>query len=230
MSTATASGPTDRLALLSALADPHRLRIVDALALGDRAPTALGQHLGLPSNLLAHHIGVLTEAGAVRRRRSDGDGRRSYLALNWDEPLVAAAVTGSEAIGACRVVFVCTANSARSHFAASLFARQSEVPVASAGTHPAAQINPGALAELQRHGLDPLDSSPRALDQTLHEGDLIVAVCDNAFEDLDGRAHLHWSVPDPVAADAPDAFAASFTQIQPRVQRLAAALTSGAPS
>ncbi|GIG53801.1 arsenate reductase/protein-tyrosine-phosphatase family protein [Demequina activiva] len=221
---------TDRLTLLSALADPQRLRIVDALALGDTSPTALSRDLDLPSNLLAHHIGVLTEAGVVRRRRSDGDGRRSYLALDWETPLVAATVTGSPALGACRVVFVCTANAARSQFAASLFARQSDVPVASAGTHPADQINPYALAELDRHGLGPLDSRPRALEDAAREGDLIVAVCDNAYEDLEGRAQLHWSVPDPAATDAPEAFADSFAQIEPRVQRLAAALTPGASS
>jgi protein-tyrosine-phosphatase/DNA-binding transcriptional ArsR family regulator len=215
----------DRLTLLAALGDAHRLRIVDALALGDKAPSALSHELGVPSNLLAHHIGALTDAGAIRRRRSDGDGRRSYLSLNWDEPLVAAAVSGSPAMGACRVVFVCTANSARSQFAASLFARQSAVPVASAGTQPAAAINPHALAELERHGLAPLEALPRAL--TAREGDVIVAVCDNAYEDLDGGAQLHWSVPDPATAQDPGAFAASFCDIEPRVQRLAASLTNG---
>ncbi|WP_062136385.1 arsenate reductase/protein-tyrosine-phosphatase family protein [Demequina aestuarii] len=227
--------PGDRQALLSALADPQRLRIVDALALSDRSPSELSRALDLPSNLLAHHVGVLVDAGAVLRRRSEGDGRRSYLALSWDRPLVAATVTQGPAITACRVVFVCTANSARSQFAASLFARQSDVPVASAGTAPAPAINPQAIVELARHGLAPLSPAPRALADERRTGDLVVTVCDNAREATDGDTRLHWSVPDPARAsagggkddDATAAFADAFAQIEPRVQRLAAALTNG---
>jgi len=221
---------TDRASLLAALADPQRLRIVDALAEGDRAPTELSEALELPSNLLAHHLGVLTEAGVIRRRRSDGDGRRSYLALNWDEPIVAATIGSGEAFGACRVVFVCTANSARSQFAAALFARQSDVPVASAGTQPADAINPRALAELERRGLEPLTPHPVSLAFERRMDDLVVAVCDNAYEADGTLASVHWSVPDPAAADTDEAFAAAFDQIQPRVRRLAAAVTNGDPS
>lgn len=231
----TTPQPDDRKAILSALADPQRLRIVDALALSDRSPSELSHALDLPSNLLAHHVGVLVEAGAVVRRRSEGDGRRSYLALAWDQPLVAATVAHGDAIGACRVVFVCTANSARSQFAASLFARQSDLPVASAGTAPAPVINPHAIAELARHGLAPLSPVPTALASELRTGDLVVTVCDNAREAIDGHTRLHWSVPDPARAsaggsqddDATTAFAEAFAQIEPRVQRLAAALTNG---
>ncbi|MFW2512346.1 helix-turn-helix domain-containing protein [Demequina sp. SO4-13] len=221
---------TDRRALLSALADPQRLRIVDALALSDRSPSELSRDLDLPSNLLAHHVGVLTQAGAVIRRRSEGDGRRSYLALDWEQPLVAATAAHGDAVGACRVVFVCTANSARSQFAASLFARQSDVPVASAGTAPAPFVNPYAVAELARHGLQPLSYVPTALAADRREGDLVITVCDNARETLDGDAALHWSVPDPARASddsTAQAFAQAFIEIQPRVQRLAAAVTNG---
>ena len=221
---------SDRLSVLAALGDPQRLRIVDALAIGDRAPSALSQELGLSSNLLAHHIGVLTQAGAVLRRRSEGDGRRSYLSLDWDQPLVAAAIAGGHAWGACRVVFVCTANSARSQFAASLFSRQSDVPVASAGTEPADRINPHALAELERRGLEPLTPHPVSLASERRLDDLVVAVCDNAFEADRTLASVHWSIPDPALADGDDAFARAFDLIQPRVQRLAAALTPGDPT
>jgi protein-tyrosine-phosphatase len=44
-----------------------------------------------------------------------------------------------------RVVFVCTANSARSHLAAALWRRASAVPAVSAGTRPADRIAPGAI-------------------------------------------------------------------------------------
>ncbi|TMQ89925.1 winged helix-turn-helix transcriptional regulator, partial [Actinomadura soli] len=48
-----------RAAAHRALGDPARLAIVEALLLGDLAPGEVGRLLGLPSNLLAHHLGVL---------------------------------------------------------------------------------------------------------------------------------------------------------------------------
>ena len=90
----------------AALAEPHRLAIVDALALGDLSPGELGERTGQSSNLLAHHLGVLESAGLVRRRRSDGDGRRSYLTLAWENPIVAATAGHGVAPHGARVVFV----------------------------------------------------------------------------------------------------------------------------
>ena len=37
--------------------------------------------LAMPSNLLAHHLHVLEQAGVITRRRSEGDRRRTYLRL-----------------------------------------------------------------------------------------------------------------------------------------------------
>ena len=37
--------------------------------------------LAMPSNLLAHHLRVLEQAGIITRRRSEGDHRRTYLQL-----------------------------------------------------------------------------------------------------------------------------------------------------
>ncbi len=37
--------------------------------------------LAIPSNLLAHHLHVLEQAGIITRRRSEGDRRRTYLQL-----------------------------------------------------------------------------------------------------------------------------------------------------
>ena len=64
-----------------ALADPSRLRIVDTLSLGDASPKELQAMLGMPSNLLAHHLHVLEGAGLLFRHRSQSDRRRSYLRL-----------------------------------------------------------------------------------------------------------------------------------------------------
>lgn len=217
----------DRVAVHAALADAHRLQAADALAISDRTPGALAEALGLSSNLLAHHLAVLEGAGVIVRRRSEGDGRRTYVSLRWENPIVAASVTPPPPAHAPRVVFVCTHNSARSQFAASLFAQASSVPVASAGTAPAARIHPHAAATLRTHGLGPTSDAPMRLADVLHDGDLVVAVCDNAFEDLSRASvpHVHWSVPDPARPGGRRDFAHAFQALEPRVKRLAASLT-----
>ena len=58
-----------RAAMHAALADPARLAITDTLADGDASPSELAAMLAMPSNLLAHHLRVLEDAGMVARRR-----------------------------------------------------------------------------------------------------------------------------------------------------------------
>ncbi len=134
----------------AALADPARLRITDTLLAGDASPSELAAMLAMPSNLLAHHLHVLENAGIITRRRSEGDRRRTYLQLI---PAALDSLSAPPGRAARRVLFVCTANSARSHLAAALWRRASTVPAASAGTHPATAIDPGAIAAAQRHHL-----------------------------------------------------------------------------
>ena len=70
------------LAVLQALADPNRLRILDLLMQGDSCNCELNERLGLPPNLLSHHLRVLRQAGLVRCRRDAVDGRWIYYAVN----------------------------------------------------------------------------------------------------------------------------------------------------
>jgi len=264
----------------AALGEPVRLAIVDELVLGDAAPGELSARFGLATNLLAFHLRVLDDAGLVRRVRSEGDRRRQYVQLRLDDPAVAAltrpahgpasAAIGGEGVPE-QVVFVCTANSARSQLAAAAWRRVSALPVASAGTHPAARVHPRAVAAARRHGLDLTGATPTALpglpgpglpgslgvlgaadgdpggEPRSDGGPLVVAVCDNAHEELARGLHvqdlpgptdhqgpggrggparrwLHWHVPDPVRVDTDEAFEAAYAQITERVDRLAAAL------
>ena len=70
-----------RAAVHAALGEPSRLAIVDHLAASDRSPQDLQEAVGVPSNLLAHHLDVLEAAGLIERSRSSGDGRRRYVHL-----------------------------------------------------------------------------------------------------------------------------------------------------
>ena len=121
-------------------------------------------------------------------------------------------------------MFVCTANSARSQLAAATWNSLSAVPAISAGTHPA---RPGPPPRHQpsaaRHGLDLTDARPAALDDRLDPADLVVAVCDNAHEELDpDLPRLHWSIPDPAPHDTDTAFETAFADLNSRVHHLAA--------
>jgi protein-tyrosine-phosphatase len=166
---------------------------------------------------------VLQEAGILERFRSEGDRRRTYLRLLPDA-LANLAPAGFGPVP--RVVFVCTQNSARSQLAAALWTRSSPVPAASAGTDPAPRVHPRAIRVGRRHGLALGHARTARLDQVVRPDDLVIAVCDKAYEDLGdgGGRRLHWSVPDPAPADTDEAFEAAFTDIADRIERLAPAL------
>ena len=208
-----------RVAVHAALSDLVRLAAVDLLSVSDVAPSELQALLDVPSNLLAHHVRVLEQAGIVERSRSEGDRRRTYLRL----------VRGSlDGLGpvpvrtAPRVVFVCTHNSARSQLAAVLWRRRSTIPAASAGTHPAERVHPGAVAAASRQGISLRGTRPVHVDQVAESADLIVAVCDNAHEELPrGTPRLHWSVPDPVRAGSDEAFDHTIDDLAERIDGIA---------
>lgn len=233
-----------RARIFSVLGDPLRLAIVDYLALADAAPGDLARVFGISTNLLAHHLRVLEEAAVIQRMRSEGDQRRSYARLRLDDPIVAALDYGatvayraaatpvpSGLAPASRVVFVCTHNSARSQLAAAVWGGVSTTPAASAGTHPAGRVHPRAVSVGRRHGLRLSRGAPKRTDEVLRTNDLVVAVCDNAHEELGGqdgshsRTRLHWSVRDPVRIDTDEAFEAAYQEIAVRVDRLAHAMS-----
>lgn len=207
-----------RAARHGALADPLRLRIVDALAVSDASPAELEAAMGVRSNLLAHHLNLLEAVGIVSRHRSEADRRRTYIHL---ERAALEGLTPVSVVHAKRVVFVCTGNSARSQLAAALWTTLSDVPVTSGGTHPAPSVASGAVAAAQRHGLALVAAVPQSLAGILRADDLVVTVCDSAHEELRAPGALHWSVPDPVPAGTDAAFDAAFADLAERIGDLA---------
>lgn len=209
----------DRVAKHAALADPARLRIVDLLTLGDLSPSELQAELRMASNLLAHHLRTLEQAGMVTRGRSEGDRRRTYIrlapgALDGLAPGVTHAVR--------RVLFVCTANAARSQLAAALWTRVSDIPAASAGTHPAEAVAAGAVDIAWQHGVRLPDAvRPQHLDQVADGDDFVVTVCDNAHEELPSLHAVHWSVPDPLRRGSSQAFEDAYRDLEARIAGLA---------
>ncbi|WP_026421213.1 MarR family transcriptional regulator [Actinokineospora inagensis] len=210
-----------RARLHAALGEPVRLAIVDRLLLGDVSPGEVGRELGLSSNLLTHHLKLLNQAGLIERSRSEGDARRTYLRLRPD------ALTGLVPSGsrqAQRVVFVCSRNSARSQLAAALWTERGGVPSASAGTRPAEEIHPLAVATAKAHGLSLAHARTRHVNEVVHPDDLVVAVCDNAHEELPPGDRLHWSVSDPATTGTNAAFTTAYQDLADRVNRLVPAV------
>jgi ArsR family transcriptional regulator, arsenate/arsenite/antimonite-responsive transcriptional repressor / arsenate reductase (thioredoxin) len=210
----------ERARVHAALGDPARLAIVDALVVGDAAPGELGALLEMPTNLVAHHLKVLEEAGLVLRGRSEGDHRRTYVQL---VPERLASVVSPSLSDVPRVVFVCTHNSARSQLAAAIWARRSHVPAVSAGTRPAERVHPRAVKVARRRGLDPRKWLTARVVDVVKPNDLVIAVCDIAYEHLpaEARPRVHWSVPDPAPTDTDAAFEATYDEIAARIDRLA---------
>jgi ArsR family transcriptional regulator, arsenate/arsenite/antimonite-responsive transcriptional repressor / arsenate reductase (thioredoxin) len=214
----------DRAALYRALGDPRRLAIVDALHHSDLRVGELGRITGLATNLLAFHLTVLEEAGVITRTVSAGDARRRYVTLDPDRlPLLGDPPPFGHAVE--RVLFLCTANSARSQLAAHLWQARTGGPALSAGTEPAERVHPEAVATAARHGLDLTSARPSGELDLEARPDVLVSVCDRAHEsapDLDVPL-LHWSIPDPVGGGQ-DAFEEAFRRLATRVDRLARAI------
>lgn len=203
-----------------ALGDAGRLAIVEHLWLSDLTPSELRSVTGFDWNLLAFHLNVLEDAGLVRRRRSDGDGRRRYVGLRADVPAVIQRPPTTTAAQP-RALFVCTHNAARSQFAVALWRQATGLMATSAGADPAPAVHPLAMKVARAHGLDLSNARPRGL-AGVGAFDLVVSVCDRARERglPAASAMLHWSVPDPISGTRDD-FEAAFAEITGRVFRLA---------
>jgi DNA-binding transcriptional ArsR family regulator len=70
---------------LKLLADPTRRRIFLVLMRGETCNCELTDLLGLPQNLISHHLRALREANLVRARRDARDARWIYYSVQRDE-------------------------------------------------------------------------------------------------------------------------------------------------
>jgi ArsR family transcriptional regulator, arsenate/arsenite/antimonite-responsive transcriptional repressor / arsenate reductase (thioredoxin) len=212
-----------RAAVHQALGDPGRLAMVDTLVVSDASPKEMQARLGMPSNLVAHHVDVLEQVGLVTRSRSHADRRRIYLSL---VPGVLDTLWPVPARRAGRIVFVCTENSARSLLAAAVWSQRSRVPAISAGTHPGTRVRSGAVAAARRHALPLEPAGPRRLEGMLRPDDLVIAVCDNAHEELPAELpRLHWSIADPAQGGNAAAFERALRELTDRITRLVPTIT-----
>jgi protein-tyrosine-phosphatase len=99
------------------------------------------------------------------------------------------------------VLFVCVHNAGRSQMAAVLTSHLSEgrVRVRSAGSTPAAEINPVVVEAMQEVGLDLSEEFPKPLtDDFVQAADVVITMgCGDACPVYPGKRYVDWEVEDP---------------------------------
>lgn len=103
-----------------------------------------------------------------------------------------------------RVLFVCGHNSGRSQIAAALLTHRADEPitVSSAGTDPAAELEPHLAEVLAEVGVDLGRAYPKPLtEEVVGAADFVITLgCGDACPVVPGRRYLDWPTPDPHGA------------------------------
>jgi protein-tyrosine-phosphatase len=201
---------------------PLRWRLLGELARSDRRVRELVSLVGQPQNLVSYHLGRLRAERLVAARRSTFDARDAYYHVdlaNCADALAAAGLAlhpglqlapapAATPVHRCRVLFLCTGNSARSPVAEELLRQRSaQIDVASAGSRPK-PLHPNTVRVLRAHGIELAGRPPRHLSVYEHQRfDYVITLCDRVREvcpEFPGQAEqVHWSIPDPAASAGP---------------------------
>ena len=103
------------------------------------------------------------------------------------------------------VLFVCVHNAGRSQMAAGLtrLRSQERIRVRSAGSAPAEEINPNAVAVLEELGIDITDEFPKPLtDDGVRAADVVITMgCGDACPIYPGKRYEDWELDDPAGQD-----------------------------
>ena len=245
---------------LTALGHPGRLAVFRLLA--RRAPhgvrpSEIAHALDLKPNTLSVYVTALTRAGLLTSWR---EGRSVFYGVALDrvgalidflvndcchgrpdvcEPLAARALErlpqSAEVAHAHTILFVCSANAARSQFAEAILNRDggARFRAFSAGTRPGPSLSADAAAVLTARGHDLAGLAPKPVAAFAAPGaapiDILITVCDEAANRERPRLPglpltAHWSVASPGAApgDRAAAFGAAYDTIKARLDRLIA--------
>jgi arsenate reductase len=99
------------------------------------------------------------------------------------------------------VLFVCVHNAGRSQMAAGWLRSLAgdSVEVRSAGSIPADQVNPAAVAAMAEVGIDITDQRPKVLTtEAVEASDVVITMgCGDACPIFPGKRYLDWELEDP---------------------------------
>jgi len=123
------------------------------------------------------------------------------------------------------VLFVCVHNAGRSQMAAGYLQHLAgdQVEVLSAGSAPADQVNPAAVAAMAEDGVDITAGTPKLLTtEAVQESDVVITMgCGDACPIFPGKRYEDWELDDP-AGRGVDAVRPIRDEIRARVEALIA--------
>ena len=127
------------------------------------------------------------------------------------------------------VLFVCVHNAGRSQMAAAFLTELSQgaVEVRSAGSAPADQVNPAAVAAMAEVGIDIAAQRPKILtDQAVRSSDVVITMgCGDTCPFYPGKRYEDWVLDDP-AGQGVNAVRPIRDEIRRRVENLLAELVT----
>lgn len=127
------------------------------------------------------------------------------------------------------VLFVCVHNAGRSQMAAGYLRELAgdAIEVRSAGSMPAEQINPAAVAAMQEEGIDITAEAPKVLTtEAVQASDVVITMgCGDACPFFPGKRYEDWKLDDP-AGQGIDAVRPIRDDIKVRIAALIAELLS----
>ncbi len=125
------------------------------------------------------------------------------------------------------VLFVCVHNAGRSQMAAAYLRHlgADRIEVLSAGSVPADQLNPAAVAVMLEEGIDMSAERPKVLtDSAVRASDVVITMgCGDTCAVYPGKRYEDWALEDP-AGQGVDAVRPIRDEIRTRVERLIAEL------
>lgn len=131
------------------------------------------------------------------------------------------------------ILFVCVHNAGRSQMAAALLQSLggTRTRVYSAGSAPAAAINPAVVTVMAELGIDLSLETPKGLrDEAVQAADIVVTMgCGDACPVYPGKRYLDWQVPDP-AGQPIERVREIRDEIRGRVEALLAELQTASPA
>ncbi|MEO7068839.1 MAG: arsenate reductase ArsC [Rhodanobacter sp.] len=129
----------------------------------------------------------------------------------------------------CRVLFICTGNSARSILCEATLNHlgQGRFEAFSAGNRPTGQVHLAAIKQLETLGLATDRLASKSWDRFVEADaptlDIVITVCDNAVREAcpmfsGDFVRSHWGLPDPAVA-APEAIEEAFRRTHQQIRR-----------
>jgi len=135
----------------------------------------------------------------------------------------------------CRVLFICTGNSARSILSEATLNHlgKGRFEAFSAGSRPTGRVNPYAIEELKALGIAIEGLASKSWDRFTEAGapplDIVITVCDSAASEacpvlFGDFVKSHWGLPDPAGPQGTDAAVAAFRRAHALIVRRITAL------